>query len=179
MALLDDAFALIRRPGVEIGSLIPDVLIREVGRDTLITTDHPVETGAAITDHAFKLPAEIEMVIGWSDSTGGYVGYSDEAYEMLLAIQEKRELIEVSTGRRNYQDMLPVGIQQTRDEKTANVLMCALRLRQIIIVSTQTTLAPKSAQANPAKTGSTTDVGQQSFRESERVGQDGMMIGVY
>lgn len=166
MSLLDDAFALIRRPGVEIGSLIPDVLIREVGRDTLITTDHPVETGAAITDHAFKLPAEIEMVLGWSDSTGGYVGYSDEAYEMMLAIQEKRELISVSTGRRNYENMLPVGIQQTRDEATANVLMCALRLRQIIIARTQTTSAPTSAQANPAKTGSTVDVGQQSLKST-------------
>lgn len=164
MALLDDAFALIRRPGVEIGTIIPDVLVREAARDTLITTDHPVETGAAISDHAFKLPAEIEMVLGWSDSTGGYVGYSDEAYEMMLSIQAKRELISVSTGRRNYENMLPVGIQQTRDETTSNVLMCSLRLRQINIVSTQTTSAPKSAQANPAKTGSTADVGQQSLK---------------
>ncbi|MEZ2410560.1 phage baseplate protein [Bosea sp. RCC_152_1] len=173
MALLDDTFALIRRPGVTIDTMVPDVMVREAGRDTLITTDHPVESGAAISDHAFKMPAEIEMIVGWSDSTGGYTGYSDEAYQMLLAIQARRQPIEVSTGRRNYQNMLPVGIQETRDESTANVLMCSLRLREIIIVNTQTTTAPKSAQANPAKTGSTTDVGQQSLK----TGPGGRVVG--
>lgn len=164
MSLLDDVFALIRRPGVTIGTLMPDVLVREAARDTLITTDHPVETGAAISDHAFKLPAEIEMIVGWSDSTGGYTGYSDEAYQELLDLQSKRELISVSTGRRNYQNMLPVGIQETRDEKTSSVLVCSLRLRQILVVSTQTTSAAKANQANPAKTGSTTNVGSQQLQ---------------
>lgn len=173
MALLDDAFALIRLPGVSIGSLIPDIVVREVGRDTLITTDHPVETGAAISDHAFKMPAEIEMVLGWSDSTGGYVGYSEEAYELMLQIQAQRQPITVSTGRRNYRNMLPVGIQQTRDEKTASVLMCSMRLREINIVSTQTTSAPKSAQANPAKTGSTADAGTQQLK----TGPGGRVVG--
>lgn len=166
MSLIDDTFALIRSPGTQIDTLIPDVMVREMARDATAVTDHPVEVGAAISDHAFMLPEEIEMVLGWSDSTGGYVGYSDEAYEMLLALQKERRPFELSTGRRLYKDMLITGIQETRDDKTANSLMVSVRMRRVIITQTQTTSgsAAKSDQANPAKTGSTTNVGRQQLK---------------
>ena len=166
MSLIDDAFALIRRPGASIDSLVPDVMIRENARDATAVTDHPVEVGAAISDHAFMLPEEIEMLLGWSDSTGGAIGYSDEAYEMLLDLQKQRQPFELTTGRRSYKDMLITGIQETRDDKTSNVLMVSVRMRRVIITQTQTTSAgaPNSAQANPAKTGSTIDRGQQQLK---------------
>ncbi len=81
MALIDDAFALITTGSRQIGTLIPDVVVREAQRDEMVITDHPVETGAAISDHAFLRPVEVEMQVGWSDSTGGYVGYARDAYE--------------------------------------------------------------------------------------------------
>lgn len=164
MSLLDDTFALIRRPETQIDTLIPDVMVREMARDATAVTDHPVEVGSAISDHAFMLPEEIEMVLGWSDSTGGYVGYSDEAYQMLLELQKERRPFELATGRRLYKDMLITGIQETRDDKTSNSLMVSVRMRRVIITQTQTTSASKSAQANPAKTGSTVDVGQQQLK---------------
>lgn len=48
--------------------LIPDATIEEVHTDDLEITEHPVEQGAAISDHAFKRPAEVVITAGWSDS---------------------------------------------------------------------------------------------------------------
>lgn len=42
--------------------------LREVHRDTLEITDHPIEQGAAISDHAFKRPAEVVIECGWSNT---------------------------------------------------------------------------------------------------------------
>jgi hypothetical protein len=42
----------------KIGVIIPDVVVSEKHSDTLEITEHPVETGAAISDHAYKRPAK-------------------------------------------------------------------------------------------------------------------------
>lgn len=173
MALLDDAFALITTGSRQIGTLIPDVVVREAQRDEMVITDHPVETGAAISDHAFPRPVEVEMQIGWSDSTGGYVGYARDAYEELVALQRQREPFTVTTGSRRYSNMLVSSISLQKDEKTEHISAITVRLREVIIVSTQTTSAPKSAQANEAKTGSTTDRGTQQLK----TGPGGRVVG--
>lgn len=47
---------------------IPDATIEEVHTDDLEITDHPVEQGTVISDHAFKRPSELVITAGWSDS---------------------------------------------------------------------------------------------------------------
>ena len=61
-------YAMILGGSRQIGTIIPEVVIEEMHRDRLIITDHPVESGAAISDHAFKMPVEVDMRVGWSDS---------------------------------------------------------------------------------------------------------------
>lgn len=173
MALIDDTFALLTTGTRQIGTLIPDVVIREIQRDELVTTDHPVEKGASISDHAFLRPVEVEMVIGWSDSSGGYTGYARDAYEALLALQKERQPFQLTTGNRQYENMLISSIALQKDEKTENISSIQCRLREIIIVSTEMTGAPKSSQANPAKTGATTNVGQQQLK----TGPGGRVVG--
>jgi len=55
------------------------VTIEEVHTDELEITDHPVESGAAISDHAFKHPAEVTIRMGWSNSSASSGGLSDAA----------------------------------------------------------------------------------------------------
>ncbi len=152
MSLLDDAFALISRHSRSIGPLLPDVVIEEVHRDELIITDHPVERGAAVSDHAFKRPSEIEIRCGWSNSSARSEGYVKEVYEEFLALQAEREPFDVSTGKRAYQNMLVRSLAVTTDEKSEHALMVVAGLREVIIVETQMTSAPKSAQSMPEKT---------------------------
>lgn len=48
--------------------IVAQATIRETHIDELEVTDHPVQQGASISDHAFKLPAEVTIEIGWSGS---------------------------------------------------------------------------------------------------------------
>lgn len=51
--------------------------IEEHHLDELEVTDHPVEIGAPITDHAYKRPAELTLHLGWSNSpstSSGLIG---------------------------------------------------------------------------------------------------------
>lgn len=147
-----------------IGFIVPDVVVQEVQNDFLRITDHPVEKGAAISDHAFKVPSEIEMRVGFSNSTGGSESYIDEAYEAFLALQNKREPFDVATGKRAYRNMLITTISVETNETTEHALMMTVGLREVLITQTQTTSGPAkssdaASQAAPQTTGSVSDGG--------------------
>lgn len=60
-----------RKRGFDDGAgtmIIPDATIEEVHTDDMDITDHPVEQGVTISDHAYKRPAEVIITAGWSDS---------------------------------------------------------------------------------------------------------------
>lgn len=54
------------------GSVLPDIIaqavIEEQHHDELEITEHPIEQGAAISDHAYKRPAHVILHLGWSNS---------------------------------------------------------------------------------------------------------------
>lgn len=54
--------------GTSIPDIIAQAVIEERHSDVLEITEHPVEQGAAIADHAFKRPAEVTLTLGWSNS---------------------------------------------------------------------------------------------------------------
>lgn len=49
-------------------SIVAQATIEEVGSDEADITEHPVEQGATISDHAFVRPAELIVTCGWSNS---------------------------------------------------------------------------------------------------------------
>lgn len=63
--------SILIKPARTIGPIIAQVTIQEVHQDTLEITDHPVEMGAVISDHAFKRPAELTITCAWSNSPNG------------------------------------------------------------------------------------------------------------
>lgn len=169
MSLLGElTYALIQSPVRSIATIVPDVVVREVHRDELIITQHPVETGATITDHAFKRPSEVEMFCGFSNSSAGYEGYTRDVYRSFQALQASRRPFTAYTGKRVYRNMLIRGLSIETDPNSENTLMVVVGLQEIILVSTQTTGTGTSTtgagdnQASPATTGSTTNTGDQS-----------------
>lgn len=166
--ILDDAFAVaaLIRPTRVIGFLIPHVVVEEVARDTLFITQHPVEKGASISDHAFSLPVEVEMTVGWSDSSVGFFGYAAIVYQEMLALQQTRDPFTVYTPGRVYPNMLIRSIERNQDEQTGRILMARITLQQAIIVSTQVTSTghPKAAQASPQKTTTPLSGGTKQLR---------------
>ncbi|WP_342111733.1 phage baseplate protein [Methylobacterium sp. SI9] len=169
---------LFRGGPFRIGLFVPDVTVEAVGQDALGITGAPVETGATVTDHSFKLPVRLEMLPGWSDSSAGYDGYIQEIYRKLLALQATRQPFSMSTSRRLYRNMLLESITDPINANTFSAMLPRLTFRELIITRTQTssesTAKPASNpanQANPQSTGSvvdrgtvqTQDVGPQAF----------------
>ena len=169
MALFGElSYALILPGGRSIASIVPDVVFEEGHRDELIITQHPVESGTAITDHAFKRPQELDMRCGWSDSAAGYAGHTREVYAALRRLQDSRRPFSVSTGKRLYRNMLLRSLVVITDPNSENALMVIASFQQIIIVSTQQTSTgsdttkPGEQQSSPESTGAVTDKGEQS-----------------
>jgi len=162
VGLIGDAlapYALISSPMRSIGTIVPDVAISEGHTDDLAITDHPVETGAAISDHAFKIPSRVIMRCGFSNSTAGTEGYVQQVVQLFDSLQVSRNLIDVYTGKKFYRNMLVERLAHETDEGTENSLILIVGLRQVLLTQTQSRSAPKEAQAMPEKTAPTTDNG--------------------
>jgi hypothetical protein len=149
--LMDGGYALITRskrvinafPSGFTQTIIPDVMVEEVATDTLHVTDHPVETGSAISDHAFTMPAEIVMRCGFSTSTKQDPTYVAMVYFYLVALQQTREPFTVVTPDRIYKDMLISSILKTADETLSFAALITVAMRRVILTDTTITSGPK------------------------------------
>lgn len=134
------------------GIIIPDCIVEEVGRDELEITEHPVEQGASITDHAYKRPREVTLRWSWTNS-GRSDTYVKEVYNSLLGLQASLAPFSISTGKSQYTNMLISSLSQTTNNAQENSLAIVALCTEIILVSTSTvTVPPMSAQANPQTT---------------------------
>lgn len=136
-----------------------DAVIREEHTSTLNITEHPVQSGANITDHAYIEPARLVMEIGMSDVMDAlYPGQFEDAYtksvsayRTLLELQKSRMPLTVLTRLYLYQNMLIESLSAPDDYKTLYGLRCTVTLREIMVVDVpQTTVS-----ARPQTTGST------------------------
>lgn len=146
-----------------IGGFVADVTVREDHEDELVVTENPVEQGASVTDHSFKAPARLTVDVGYSNSSVQSLGdpnYVQSIYEQFLALQATRQPFDVVTGKRVYTNMLITLIHTVTDETTENALMLTVRMREIILVDTQTvSVPPASNMKSPQNTAATTNTG--------------------
>lgn len=160
--------AAIFRPRLRNGDISAQVTIEEAHTDQLAIMDHPVESGALISDHAFKLPAELVIKCGWSNSgvgplggvlaPGGFVPV-DEVYWKLLALMKGRDLFDIFTARRLYRNMLIHSLQTTTDHDNGNALVMTLTCREVIVAKPNQVVAvpPRDLHKEPAKTAPVED----------------------
>lgn len=151
-----------------IGGFIADVTIEEIHFDALEITRHPVEVGAQVTDHSFKLPAAVIIKAGYSNSSAQAAGdpeFVNEVYAALLALQESREPFEIVTGKRSYENMLMTRLGVRTDERSENALMLEAECREILLVETETVNVPAANQASPEATGSTMNRGTLNLKQ--------------
>lgn len=123
-----------------------------------VTTDHPVEAGADMTDHIQRTPEELQMVGIVSDTpvlflaslraqpavTGGDSrNRAKDAYTFVKEIKDGGKLVQVSTSLRDYTNMAIVGLSVIRDKETSRVVELAISLREILIATTEQVAAPE------------------------------------
>ncbi len=126
-------------------------------------TEHPVEEGANIADHAYVEPQSLTMEIGMSDVCTSYVDgqfnqsytRSVSAFDTLKTLQEKREPLTVHTRLKTYENMLIETITVPDDYMTLNGLRATIGLREIIVAKVKTVAMPNRTSAKPQKTGET------------------------
>lgn len=151
--------------GRSISYIIPQVGIRDQHRDEVALTDHPIDSGAPVTDHAFSRPAELRMTVGWSDSASvfdvsGSRNNVEDAYLALLDLMNQRSALNVVTPKRSYENMVITSLETVTDRETNSTLVIEVGLRQVIMVETATaTLPPVSQQVAPQKTAEPVDQG--------------------
>lgn len=168
---MDILSTLFQQQTRRIGLIVPSVVISEKHNDTLEITEHPVEVGAAISDHAYRRPSEVVMQVGFAGggslldfldttSIGLSAGLSPkETYQELLDLQNSRVPFDVVTGKRIYTNMLIRALEVTTDRTSENALSAVLTLREVIITSTTTTQVAAKADM---KLGANTSAVQNS-----------------
>lgn len=178
--------SILIKPKRFIGPFVAQVTIEEVHHDELEITEHPVEQGAFIADHAYKHPAELTIKAGWSNSpsvsglgqglvagiggtvtstqalvqsflTGNDTSQVRDVYANLLKLQASRVLFDVVTGKRTYKNMLMKSLTITTDRETENSLLITASFKQLIIVRTQLITVTAAAE-NQADASSTMPV---------------------
>ncbi|VVD29155.1 conserved protein of unknown function [Paraburkholderia dioscoreae] len=163
MSLIGDLQTILFRQGRSIAGIVPDVSVEEAHHDELTITDHPVEQGASVSDHAYKNPADVTCRYGWSNSSSVgslFAGDVNAVYQQLLDLQASRVPFDLVTGKRSYCNMLIKSLSVTTDPATEDALMVSATMRQIIIVETQvTTLQPAENHADPQSTAPVENTG--------------------
>lgn len=146
-------------PRRSIGPFNATVTLEEIASDDLEITQHPVQQGTTITDHAYLKPATVSIKIMFNAADAPLA----ETYAKLRQLQASREPFDVVTGKRAYKNMLFKSLGQTNDAQTENVLSISAELQEIFIVQVETTtVPPRKQQSNPGKTGATENAGQKS-----------------
>lgn len=174
---MDILSTLFHQQSRKIGLIIPSVVVSEKHSDTLEITEHPVEIGAAVADHAYKRPSEVVMEVGFAgggslldfvdtSSIGLSLGLSpQETYQELLNLQNSRVPFDVVTGKRLYSNMLMRALEVNTDRTSENVLSAVITLREVLITQTQqVTVANKSEMKDGASTSAVSNSGTKATK---------------
>ncbi len=114
-----------------------DVTEMEEHRDQLYVTEHPVEVGASISDHAYKRPSEVQLRIAWSNSSHADPFYVQRIYDSLLRLQADRVPFNLYTGKRPYYNMLFSMLVVTTDPESEYALRVDATMHQILLAQTK------------------------------------------
>lgn len=126
----------------------------------LTKTEHPVQTGASISDHAFINPARLIIDIGMSDVMDAYYNPSTwqgstsksvSAYQTMLALQFSRIPLQITTRLRTYSNMIITNLTPRDTVKTIGALKMTIEFGQIFIAN----ISVVTTSARPQDTNNT------------------------
>lgn len=140
------------------GNYVFDAFFSINHESNLTITEHPIQTGASISDHAYMEPQSVTFEIGMSDvmqdisasSVSAFTGTSSSrsvnAYKILRQLQKDRVSIDAITRLGTYQNMLIETISAPDDNKTLFGLKATVTLKEIFVVNVTTVKISKRAQ---------------------------------
>ncbi len=151
-----------KKTAAKIGSVELDASISETHQSEVELTEHPVERGTNIVDHARPKPDALTMeclvtntpmptgplvertstrdgkTVAFQSYSGGSVDTrAGQAYKDLLDLKDAAQLITVVTGLRTYENMMIKSLSVPRDVKTSQSLRFSVSLLEVRVVSTK------------------------------------------
>jgi hypothetical protein len=133
-----------------------DVCIKEKHKFPVDVTDHAVERGIAISDHARPKPEEITlegMVTNNPTTTGTTPRRADTARQFFHGLHDHPRLVSVIMPSWKYTDMILTELEEERDAKTGDVFMINATFKHVRQVTNQvTTVATKQPKTKPKTT---------------------------
>jgi hypothetical protein len=138
-----------------------DAEIQIEHQQELRRTEHPVQTGASISDHAYIVPARLVMEVGMSDAMDAYFNPSTwsgstsksvSAYLTMIALQFSRIPLQITTKLRVYKNMIVESVTPTETAKTFGGLRMRIEFGQMFLADITTV----TASARNQDTGTTT-----------------------
>lgn len=128
----------------------------------LSITDHPVQTGANISDHAYEEATVLTFEIGMSDVMEGFkegqfskgITRSISAYSIIREMQSQRIPITVVTKFGSYTNMMVETLAVPDDVITAEGLRATVVLKQIFVVNVNTVkISERPQKSNESNEG--------------------------
>lgn len=150
-----------------------DVLDSHGATHTAKATQHPVETGALISDHVLQdpdvlrltglvtntpLPSGVKMTAQAAGEyqtfqnaaeAGQFAGRAQAAYFALVRVKEAGKPVTIETPLRSYEDMVLESVETSESADASDALTFNIGARQIRTTSTRTVPAPKIEAAKP------------------------------
>jgi len=133
-----------------------DAVMRVEHTSEMKITEHPVQTGANISDHAYQMPVRLVFEIGMSDAmdtlgpnkwAGAYTK-SVSAYRTLIDLMQNRIPLSIHTRLINYNNMLIESIHAPDDYKTQFGGRFTVNFKQIITAQVFKTIASNRPDAS-------------------------------
>lgn len=126
--------------------------------------EHPVETGATVTDFRIILPVEINFELMLSPT-----GFKSE-YDQIKQIYLRGDFLVLQTKVGIYKNMVLQGIPHTEDPSIFSSIPLALTAKETIIVQAQFGTLPPSSVKNKSDS-STVDTGEQQPKDAPEQSQ--------
>lgn len=140
------------------GNYVFDAYFNINHESNLTITEHPVQTGASISDHAYMEAQQVTFEIGMSDvmqdisvaAIASFSGTSSSrsvnAYKILRQLQADRIPIDAITRLGTYKNMLIETISAPDDNKTLYALRATVVLKELFVVNVATVKISERAQ---------------------------------
>lgn len=144
----------------QIDDLDLDCSLSERHAGDVEVTDHPVEQGANIADHARAKPEVITiegmvtnspLIDGSLIDTAAAVTRAGAALDKLRKLKDTGTLVTVFTSIRQYENMVITSLEVPRDVKTGNVLRFTATLKQVRVVQNKTVAIKTNLSAAKSK----------------------------
>jgi hypothetical protein len=135
-------------------SYVFDAVLAAEHEQSITKTNHPVQTGASVSSHAYIEPARLTLYVLMSDVVPQYASSNQTsapyiqqwtgnpsksvaAYQQMLALQAARIPLTITTRLRTYYNMLPLRISPREDEKTITGARFRVEFEQLFIANIQ------------------------------------------